>query len=58
MRSAIAGKGDAAGGAASAMLAKLIRNRTERVNPSNMAPDVVSFLESECVMTWPSSVHR
>jgi hypothetical protein len=58
MRSAIAGEGDAGGGAASATIGKHIRNRTKRVNLTTMAPDVVSFLESKCIMTFSSSVHR
>jgi hypothetical protein len=57
MRSAIAGGGDADGSAANAMLGELIRIRTETVNPSNMAPDIVSFFEFEGIMACLSSVH-
>jgi hypothetical protein len=53
MRSAIVGGGDAVGGAANAMPGKLIRIRTETVNPSNMAPDIVSFFEFEGIMACP-----
>jgi hypothetical protein len=58
MRSAIAGEGDAVGGAAIAALVKHIRDITKRVNPMNMVPGVMSFLESECIMTSSPSVHR